>query len=497
MVCSFLLSISVILLIQIIIPLQPDLAFASLTNITSTSTSPLANQYSNDSFVLNDFTTLYNDGVHLLKEGNYEAALNKFDAATSVNPNKTNAWHNKGLAYDNLGNYDMALRAYDTAISIDPTVAATWNAKGTTLFKAGLLNDSIASYNIAITLDPTNEKYKINKEIASKKTSASDTPFKDKKEGITFDNLPKLDLFIKNKTQLVQGLMPRVMELNSSNDLKNSSNVIASDSNFGFTTDIWPSVYKGQVLNTIFDSNSSLKQPNYTEVHLVNVLNPHQGINSNISSWQIGNHSYTLPLSIDDNSRYQNFLISKDILSGYYLINVLAGFNESNLKVVYTGKILIPVDGLSPALPSQTAPPVQPHASISNVGSIALSNNIKCSIGTTLINEKCVQTVDRVSGLSLGADTCINIDNSTCSGNILNMTGSPTFNRNSISGIDNTTTSSNAGNFAAETLSETNEMDMAQDVDEEDNDNGGDGGDGGDGGGETNEMDMAQDVDEN
>ena len=107
----------------------------------------------------------------MLKEGNYEGALQSFDKANKINPSKANAWFNKGLTFDKLNRYDEAIIAYDKAISIDSNNAATWNAKGTTLFNKGLYNESMTAYDKAVELESTNTEYQKNKQIALKKIS--------------------------------------------------------------------------------------------------------------------------------------------------------------------------------------------------------------------------------------------------------------------------------------------------------------------------------------
>jgi len=53
----------------------------------------------------------------------YPECINCYDQATKINPNFTNAWHNKGLAYYYSGMYELAIKCYDTALEIDPQYA--------------------------------------------------------------------------------------------------------------------------------------------------------------------------------------------------------------------------------------------------------------------------------------------------------------------------------------------------------------------------------------
>ncbi len=76
--------------------------------------------------------TQYNDGVELMKKGDYEKAAKKFEAALEKNPTMAEAHNN--LAYSlrkqGAGNYDLALRHYNRAIELKPDLAEAYMYRG-------------------------------------------------------------------------------------------------------------------------------------------------------------------------------------------------------------------------------------------------------------------------------------------------------------------------------------------------------------------------------
>lgn len=76
--------------------------------------------------------TQYNDGVQLMKKGQYEKAAIKFEAALEKNPTMAEAHNN--LAYSlrkqGAGNYDLALSHYNRAIALKSDLAEAYMYRG-------------------------------------------------------------------------------------------------------------------------------------------------------------------------------------------------------------------------------------------------------------------------------------------------------------------------------------------------------------------------------
>jgi len=158
-------------------------------------------------------------------------------------------------------------------------------------------------------------------------------------------NLPSLSLYSKSKGQFIEDLKPRSIQMSISFGNPNSgTGATTNNPNFAFTTSQWPSVNHGEILNTTFFSTSPSLQPSNVTVAFVNVLNPLQSTDFN--SMQLGS-SFILPLSADDRGQYRNFIVSNEIPSGYYLVNVQSIFDNYNVNSVYSGKVYIPVQASS------------------------------------------------------------------------------------------------------------------------------------------------------
>lgn len=59
----------------------------------------------------------------------YNESLDYFDQALTIDPNFTEAWYAKGVAYHNMMRYDEAIQCYNQALMIDPENAAVVSLK--------------------------------------------------------------------------------------------------------------------------------------------------------------------------------------------------------------------------------------------------------------------------------------------------------------------------------------------------------------------------------
>jgi tetratricopeptide (TPR) repeat protein len=79
-----------------------------------------------------DATTLYNEGVALMKGKRYAAAQAKFEAALKVNPKLAEAHNNLAfcLRKQSPANYSSALEHYNEAIKLNPKLAEAYEYRG-------------------------------------------------------------------------------------------------------------------------------------------------------------------------------------------------------------------------------------------------------------------------------------------------------------------------------------------------------------------------------
>jgi tetratricopeptide (TPR) repeat protein len=97
---------------------------------------------------------LNNEGVDLIKLGDYPAAEAKFRAALSLDPNYGAAYSNLGFTLANQGEYDAAVVAYQAAIERLPGYAPFHYNLGNLYAQMGNTDRALASLQEAIGLDP-------------------------------------------------------------------------------------------------------------------------------------------------------------------------------------------------------------------------------------------------------------------------------------------------------------------------------------------------------
>lgn len=111
--------------------------------------------FSNPLFAGNLEAEEYNrQGMDCLDAGNYDLALQKFNAAISIDPTYAEAVKNRGNAYYYKGLLEEALSDYLMAISIDPLYWNAYNNVGNVYSDMGKGQESLTYYNKAIELNP-------------------------------------------------------------------------------------------------------------------------------------------------------------------------------------------------------------------------------------------------------------------------------------------------------------------------------------------------------
>lgn len=73
------------------------------------------------------------NGIKLANLGKYQEALECFDKAIKLSPNRSETWYNKGSALLKLGRYQEALECYDKSLKLNSKDPMNWFKKGMTL----------------------------------------------------------------------------------------------------------------------------------------------------------------------------------------------------------------------------------------------------------------------------------------------------------------------------------------------------------------------------
>lgn len=101
-----------------------------------------------------NFIALHDAGLNYLQIGKYAQAIDCFDKAILIHPNRAEAHHNKGMALEKIGEFNSALQCYKLAILYDKDSAATHNNLGNTLRELNCPNDAINAFETALMIRP-------------------------------------------------------------------------------------------------------------------------------------------------------------------------------------------------------------------------------------------------------------------------------------------------------------------------------------------------------
>ena len=101
-----------------------------------------------------DASTFIREGVSLSGYGDYEAAIQNFDAAIGLNAQPAFVYKQRGAAYHALGNYEAAVRDYDEAIRLSPGDVNAFYKRGASHHALLDYPAAILDCDEAIRLDP-------------------------------------------------------------------------------------------------------------------------------------------------------------------------------------------------------------------------------------------------------------------------------------------------------------------------------------------------------
>jgi tetratricopeptide (TPR) repeat protein len=96
--------------------------------------------------------TLYGNSQRGL--GNTEQAIEAYNLALALDPALTEAYYNRGRAYDLTGDYEQAIRDFDKVIELNPNLTEAYRARGRSYRESGELERAIDDFDAAIALDP-------------------------------------------------------------------------------------------------------------------------------------------------------------------------------------------------------------------------------------------------------------------------------------------------------------------------------------------------------
>ena len=100
----------------------------------------------------------YNKGVKLQESGDLAGAIAAYTKAIKIDPNKDDAYNNRGVAYLALKDYPAALADFSRAIQLSPTAEA-YNNRGNIYFSQKQFPEAISDFGESIKLKQSSEAY--------------------------------------------------------------------------------------------------------------------------------------------------------------------------------------------------------------------------------------------------------------------------------------------------------------------------------------------------
>ncbi len=105
-----------------------------------------------------DAAVYFFKAVSELEKQNYDAAIDNYKKAVSINPKLAEAYYNLGIAYGEKGDTETAIIYYKKAIAINPNDAEAYNNLGNAYREKGDTETEIIYYKKAIAINPEHAK---------------------------------------------------------------------------------------------------------------------------------------------------------------------------------------------------------------------------------------------------------------------------------------------------------------------------------------------------
>ena len=103
---------------------------------------------------VSDYEDAVLDGVSSLNLNKPEKALEDFNRAIQLDPQKYDGYLGRANTLNTLGRYEDALQDYDRALEIDPNLANAYINRGSAYSHLGQYEKAIADYEKGLELDP-------------------------------------------------------------------------------------------------------------------------------------------------------------------------------------------------------------------------------------------------------------------------------------------------------------------------------------------------------
>ncbi len=109
---------------------------------------------------------LYNEGNKLLKAGNYDGALEKYNGALNVEKDYR-IYYQRGIALKNLGNLEEAKKSFEESLKLKSDFEGGYNALGGVYFSMGNFQQAIDNFEKVLEISKNNStKNKVKKNLS-------------------------------------------------------------------------------------------------------------------------------------------------------------------------------------------------------------------------------------------------------------------------------------------------------------------------------------------
>ena len=132
-------------------------------------------------------------GAAVQAQGRVEEAIQCFDRMLSLNPDFSEGYYNRGVAFSETGQRQAAAEDYSRAVALNPDFYNAHLNLGLTLDRLGRCDEAIQSFDQAIALEPDNAHGYNNRAFSLMNASRLDAALKDCETAIAMDtNLPEI-----------------------------------------------------------------------------------------------------------------------------------------------------------------------------------------------------------------------------------------------------------------------------------------------------------------
>jgi tetratricopeptide (TPR) repeat protein len=117
---------------------------------------------------MEEMKALFDQGVKWLHHRDFEQAIALFDQVLQLDPNYTEAWNCRGLAFGHLKQYPECMESFDRAIDIQPSNSQALLNKGIALGEWGKHEEASANFDRMLLYYPHSSVYRSTQLLRSR-----------------------------------------------------------------------------------------------------------------------------------------------------------------------------------------------------------------------------------------------------------------------------------------------------------------------------------------